>query len=116
MKANPKPTVEPNAVVIEDWWLVFVKEEGVVLGVVVNGKVSRHPTLPSPEGRKPPYLLETSAIDHVDGRLVYTHNSVYRLGTPAQVHRWLLKERGLRWSEKHPIPDGLIQKNLAAVA
>jgi hypothetical protein len=112
--------MKSQIVEINDWRLVYILDESqlddVVVATYLAGSVPWHPTLVAPEGMKPPYRIETSVMVQVHGRVVHTEHTVYRLGEPSRQYLDFIERKGLRSTQKHPIPVCFYPKRLAECA
>jgi len=65
---------------------------------VVGGKIYNHPRVDDGKG------IQTSQVQKVEGRIVHTRNSVYRLyGRPKKEFLDWLKTVGIEYDSKNPL-------------
>jgi hypothetical protein len=90
-----------NIPVIDNWACIYnngdVFTPPELRGLMVDGRVKGHPKYPDDE------IILTSIIRKVEKDIIFTQNSIYRLGEPRK--DWLdwLKENGIKFDPENPI-------------
>lgn len=92
---------EKSIPVIDNWACVCSEEHAFLPPelkvLLIKGTVTGHPKYP--DGKR----IQTSCIRRADGKIVYTQNSIYKLGEPRK--DWLdwMEENGIKFDPENPI-------------
>ncbi len=92
---------EKSIPVIDNWACVYNDEQAFLPPelrvLLIKGTVTGHPKYP--DGKR----IQTSRVRRVENKIVYTQNSVYRLGEPKK--DWLdwMEENGIKFDPENPI-------------